>query len=101
MSVWPPIDYWVAFIAIKKTIAAKIKSLPIFSEGFLFAEREGFEPPVPLGTAVFKTAVIDHSTISPKGGAKIRYFSCFSKFLSSVRRFFHNCHELNEFCQIT
>ena len=32
----------------------------------LFAEREGFEPPVPLGTAVFKTAVIDHSTTSPK-----------------------------------
>ena len=31
----------------------------------LYAEREGFEPPVPLGTAVFKTAVIDHSTISP------------------------------------
>ena len=31
-----------------------------------FAEREGFEPPVPLGTAVFKTAVIDHSTISPR-----------------------------------
>ena len=28
-------------------------------------EREGFEPPVPFGTAVFKTAVIDHSTISP------------------------------------
>ena len=31
----------------------------------LHAERGGFEPPVPLGTAVFKTAVIDHSTISP------------------------------------
>ena len=31
----------------------------------LIAEREGFEPPVPLSTAVFKTAVIDHSTISP------------------------------------
>ena len=30
------------------------------------AEREGFEPPVPLGTPVFKTGVIDHSTISPK-----------------------------------
>ena len=29
------------------------------------AEREGFEPPVPLGTTVFKTVVIDHSTISP------------------------------------
>ena len=33
----------------------------------LFAEREGFEPPVPLGTVVFKTTVIDHSTISPVG----------------------------------
>ncbi len=31
------------------------------------AEREGFEPPVPFSTAVFKTAVIDHSTISPVG----------------------------------
>ncbi len=29
------------------------------------AEREGFEPPVPRGTPVFKTGVIDHSTISP------------------------------------
>ena len=41
-----------------------------------FAEREGFEPPVPLGTVVFKTTVIDHSTISPvlvvsKAGAKV------------------------------
>ena len=32
---------------------------------FCFAEREGFEPPVPLGTPVFKTGVIDHSTIFP------------------------------------
>ena len=31
----------------------------------LHAEREGFEPPVPLSTTVFKTVVIDHSTISP------------------------------------
>ena len=30
------------------------------------AEREGFEPPVPLSTTVFKTVVIDHSTISPE-----------------------------------
>ena len=37
--------------------------LKFLSEGF--AEREGFEPPVPLGTTVFKTVVIDHSTISP------------------------------------
>ena len=44
----------------------KKRNLLIFSRflGF-FAEREGFEPPVPLGTVVFKTTVIDHSTISP------------------------------------
>ena len=29
------------------------------------AEREGFEPPVPRGTTVFKTAAFDHSAISP------------------------------------
>ena len=49
-----------------------------------FAEREGFEPPVPLSTPVFKTGVIDHSTISPnlvaralplKSDAKVRTFS--------------------------
>ena len=49
------------------------------------AEREGFEPPVPLSTAVFKTAVIDHSTISPvlvslKSGAKVMVFLELSKF---------------------
>ena len=40
---------------------------PLKFSGFQFdgAEREGFEPPVPLGTTVFKTVVIDHSTISP------------------------------------
>ena len=32
----------------------------------LSAEREGFEPPVPLSTSVFKTDAIDHSAISPK-----------------------------------
>ena len=31
----------------------------------LLAERQGFEPRVPLGTTVFKTAAIDHSAISP------------------------------------
>ena len=30
------------------------------------AEREGFEPPEPFSSTVFKTAVIDHSTTSPK-----------------------------------
>ncbi len=32
---------------------------------FLNPEREGFEPPVSCPTAVFKTATIDHSDISP------------------------------------
>lgn len=35
------------------------KRLNFFS--LYFAEEEGFEPPVPLGTTVFKTAAIDHS----------------------------------------
>ena len=29
------------------------------------AEREGFEPPEPCSSTVFKTAAIDHSAISP------------------------------------
>ena len=32
---------------------------------FCVAEREGFEPPEPLSSTVFKTAAIDHSAISP------------------------------------
>lgn len=32
---------------------------------FIFAEREGFEPPDLLQSTVFKTAAIDHSAISP------------------------------------
>ena len=35
----------------------------------LIAEKEGFEPPVPEGTTVFKTAALDRSAISP--GAKV------------------------------
>ena len=33
---------------------------------FSLAERQGFEPRVPRGTTVFKTAAIDHSATSPK-----------------------------------
>ena len=49
------------------------------------AEREGFEPPVPLSTTVFKTVVIDHSTISPclnglKAVAKLMSFLLSRKF---------------------
>ncbi len=30
------------------------------------AEEEGFEPPVPFGTAVFKTAALNHSATPPE-----------------------------------
>ena len=42
-----------------------IKKPGLIDRVLLKAEREGFEPPVPCGTAVFKTAAIDHSAISP------------------------------------
>ena len=34
--------------------------------GFLFAEKEGFEPPDLLQSTVFKTAAFDRSAISPE-----------------------------------
>ncbi|MFM1931282.1 MAG: hypothetical protein RL226_585 [Bacteroidota bacterium] len=43
---------------------SEIEKAPVW--GFFLAEREGFEPPVPRGTTVFKTAAIDHSAISPR-----------------------------------
>ena len=58
------------------------------------AEREGFEPPVPLSTTVFKTVVIDHSTISPFVGKTSFAFKSeckgkqFFSFLQIFRRFF-------------
>ena len=47
---------------------------PLIFSGFLNleAEREGFEPPAPLSATVFKTVVIDHSTISPWSFAEKR-----------------------------
>ena len=42
----------------------------LYIQAFTFcAEEEGFEPPVPCGTTVFKTAAFDHSAIPP--GAKL------------------------------
>jgi hypothetical protein len=48
---------------------------------FPFAEKEGFEPPVPCGTTVFKTAAFDHSAISPLAVANIKRFFYFIKLL--------------------
>ena len=50
-------------LQMKKENQRRASSTLIFF--FSFAEREGFEPPEPFSSTVFKTAVIDHSTISP------------------------------------
>ena len=47
---------------------------------FFIAEREGFEPPEPFSSPVFKTGVIDHSTIFPKAGAKLLLFFHSTKY---------------------
>ncbi len=41
------------------------KKQPLTVAFVILAEKEGFEPPVPCGTTVFKTAAFDHSAISP------------------------------------
>ena len=45
--------------------ASPLKAFSIRREWPELAEREGFEPPVPCGTTVFKTAAFDHSATSP------------------------------------
>ena len=47
------------------------------------AEREGFEPPVPLGTTVFKTAAFDHSAISPERDKSRTFFYSAKNFLAN------------------
>ena len=68
-------------------------------ELFILAEKEGFEPPEPRSSTVFKTAAIDHSAISPvlffKSSAKLdiflnytsRFFNLFIKNLFFVFQF--------------
>ena len=44
-----------------------LKKNPSLSQmDFVFAEAEGFEPPVPCGTPVFKTGTFDHSVTPPE-----------------------------------
>lgn len=53
---------------VRDASRTKRKNPDLYSQiGIQFpAESEGFEPPVPLGTTVFKTAAIDHSANSPR-----------------------------------
>ena len=48
----------------------------------IFAEREGFEPPVHCCTMVFKTTAFDHSAISPADG-KSKIFLVFTHKLTA------------------
>ena len=50
-------------------------SLMFISEYLKRRERDS-NPPVPLGTTVFKTVVIDHSTISPEGYFVVNLLPC-------------------------
>ena len=55
----------------------RLKRLLKIQKALYRAERQGFEPRVPRGTTVFKTAAIDHSATSPnffvfKSDAKVR-----------------------------
>ena len=72
------------------------KENPLKFSGLILdlAEREGFEPPVPLGTVVFKTTVIDHSTISPCSGMTRRVVL---KASAKVAVFFESRKFFNDF----
>ena len=51
--------FWGTFGELKLKKALQISVTPFF------AESEGFEPPDPLRSTVFKTAAFDHSANSP------------------------------------
>lgn len=53
------------------------------TQSFISAEREGFEPPEPFSSTVFKTAVIDHSTTSPYV-PKLEHYSLNSNRVANI-----------------
>ena len=52
------------------------------------AEREGFEPPDPLRSTVFKTAAFDHSAISPKSNVISLHVTFSVKWTAKISTFF-------------
>ena len=56
-------EYLVFFLEIEEHKKTRFKKLDTGSD--FWAENVGFEPTVPCGTTVFKTAAIDHSANSP------------------------------------
>jgi site-specific DNA recombinase len=79
----PEINYLIAEIARNSGDFAIIKKglSSLFEPKSLSAEKEGFEPPEPRGSTVFKTAAIDHSAISP--GAKLLLFFILQRIFST------------------
>ena len=49
-------------VGIQKELPTKLLSEALL---LILAEREGFEPPEPLSSSVFKTGAIDHSATFP------------------------------------
>ena len=68
MRYEPTIPSFESF-KIQKRVSFRVLTLSFRAT---WAEREGFEPPVPRSTTVFKTAAIDHSATSPNADAKIK-----------------------------
>ena len=68
-SIWPQ---GASAPAISQSLNLSISHSQIRVAPSLFrlAEEEGFEPPVGLPTAVFKTAAFDHSATPPQVGAR-------------------------------
>ena len=77
-----PIPFFrIQYVNKKHILPLKLKKPPCRKP--LFAEREGFEPPLVLPKAVFKTAAINHSAISP--GAKVIQFLIRKFFLTILQ----------------
>ncbi len=53
--------FWFLMLTQTEFGSHKNKKVLTKLSGLLLAEAEGFEPPVPRGTTVFKTAAFDHS----------------------------------------
>ena len=74
-------SFCFGFLLRKEYVSApetkKRRELQVHAFVLAAAEREGFEPPEPLSSTVFKTAAIDHSAISP--AAKVRTVFVFCK----------------------
>ena len=53
------------FLATAENLLNLMEALPLAYWAIEMAEREGFEPPEPFGSVVFKTTAFGHSAISP------------------------------------